>query len=273
MCLSPPDKTEGLSFFTGCLILILMERIKILNPFNNSPVYHFTETTSTMEEARKLIPLGPPTGTVLWADFQSAGRGRGRGRSWQSEPGKNLLFTLIYRKEDFPYSAQLFPLLSGLGIALFCREQNISAKIKWPNDVLWQGRKLAGILCEAAEKYLLAGIGLNCGQDSFYGPLRRPPVSLSFLKNKDVKPESILPCLLKKLKEAYTEPDWKEPLESFLYLKGEKINFKAGSTESYELVSGTLVGIGPSGEILIQPPGPFSDLQGFFSGEIEEAEG
>jgi BirA family biotin operon repressor/biotin-[acetyl-CoA-carboxylase] ligase len=118
------------------------------------PRRHLRETTSTNELARALAGAGAPHGTLVTAGFQSAGSGR-QGRTWTAPPGRALLLSLIVRDFDL-----LLPLRAGLAVADLAGP---AALVKWPNDVLVEGRKIAGVLVEGRpqEGWAVVGIGVN----------------------------------------------------------------------------------------------------------------
>lgn len=118
------------------------------------PRLHLRETTSTNDRARALAQDGAPHGTLVTAGEQRAGRGR-QGRTWSAPPGQALLLSLVLR--DPP---GLLPLAAALAVA---EVAGSDALIKWPNDVLVEGRKVAGILAEGRphEGWVVLGIGLN----------------------------------------------------------------------------------------------------------------
>ena len=119
-----------------------------------APRLHLRATDSTNDRARELALRGAPHGTLVTAGEQSAGRGRG-GRTWSAPAGRALLASMILR--DPP---RLLPIAAGVAVAeLVGRE----AELKWPNDVLLAGRKVAGILVEGRpqERWAVLGIGLN----------------------------------------------------------------------------------------------------------------
>ncbi|HEV3387597.1 MAG TPA: biotin--[acetyl-CoA-carboxylase] ligase [Solirubrobacteraceae bacterium] len=119
-----------------------------------TPRVHFRLTDSTNARARELAGRGAPHGTVVTAAEQSAGRGR-QGRTWTAPPGRGLLCSVLIR--DPP---RLLPLAAGVAVA---ETVGPDVQIKWPNDVLLGGRKVAGILVEARlqERWAVVGIGLN----------------------------------------------------------------------------------------------------------------
>jgi BirA family biotin operon repressor/biotin-[acetyl-CoA-carboxylase] ligase len=119
-----------------------------------SPRLHLREVDSTSDRARALAEAGAPHGTLVTAGAQSAGRGR-QGRTWSAPPGRALLMSLVLR--DPP---SLLPLRAGVAVA---EAVGAPAGLKWPNDVLVDGRKVAGILAEArlSEGWAVLGIGVN----------------------------------------------------------------------------------------------------------------
>jgi BirA family biotin operon repressor/biotin-[acetyl-CoA-carboxylase] ligase len=128
------------------------------------PRLHLRSTGSTNERARELASAGAPSGTLVTAGVQTAGRGR-QGRTWSAPPGRALLLSLILRETD-----PLISLRAGLAVADLA---GAGARVKWPNDVLVDGRKVAGILVEARpqEGWAVLGIGVNAALD----PAELPP--------------------------------------------------------------------------------------------------
>ena len=131
-------------------------------------LHRFEKLGSTNDEAKALARAGAPERTIVWAGEQTAGRGR-RGRTWLSPPG-NLYLSLVLRPEGGPArAAQLgFVAALGLGDALAALAgPALGLRYKWPNDVLADGRKLAGILLESENAasdrvdFVVAGLGVN----------------------------------------------------------------------------------------------------------------
>ena len=122
------------------------------------PHIHYSTLGSTNDRARELAGSGAESGTIVTADEQTAGRGR-RGRSWQAPAGQALLLSVLLR--DAP---QLLTLRVAVAASEACGDR---AQIKWPNDVLVDGRKVAGILCEQqpGADWAIAGIGVNVAVD------------------------------------------------------------------------------------------------------------
>ena len=119
------------------------------------PRLHLRETASTNDRARELAAAGAPHGTLVTASSQSAGRGR-QGRTWSAPPGRALLCSLVLHR-----APRLLPLAAAVATAEATGRQE--AQIKWPNDVLLDGRKVAGILVEGRpqEGWAVCGVGVN----------------------------------------------------------------------------------------------------------------
>jgi BirA family biotin operon repressor/biotin-[acetyl-CoA-carboxylase] ligase len=119
-----------------------------------TPRLHLRVTSSTSDRARDLAMAGAPHGALVTASEQTAGRGR-QGRTWSAPPGAALLMSIVLR--DAP---PLLPLFAAVAVAETC---GADARIKWPNDVLLDGRKVAGILAEGRpyEGWTVLGIGVN----------------------------------------------------------------------------------------------------------------
>lgn len=129
-----------------------------MSPRLGRPRLHLRETGSTNDRARALAAAGAPHGTLVTAGAQTAGRGR-QGRAWVTPPGRALLLSLVIRASD-----ELLPLRAGLAVADLAGP---GAQVKWPNDVLLDGRKVAGILVEARPQdgWAVLGIGVNVAVD------------------------------------------------------------------------------------------------------------
>ena len=163
------------------------------------PVFVYSEVASTMDVARDLAESGK-TGVVV-AERQTRGRGR-RGRDWLSPEG-GLYFTLIVRPEIPPPKVPLLSLASGVAVArAIKKEYGLEVTLKWPNDVLYVGRKVAGILLEMAPgknvpRYVLIGIGVNVNHPvSSSEPLG---VALGEILGKRLSPQELLRVILKEL--------------------------------------------------------------------------
>ena len=138
----------------------------------NWRIHHKAETASTNLDAR-----GGSHGDVFTADFQTAGRGR-LDHKWLSPPKTNLMMSVVLSVAGLPpEQVATLPLVAGLAVVKAIqrlsadgqdvRRKTEDVKLKWPNDVLVDGRKLAGILCERSGDTVIVGIGVNVGQTEF----------------------------------------------------------------------------------------------------------
>ncbi len=156
-----------------------------------APHRHYRVTDSTNTRARELAAAGAPHGTVVTADEQTEGRGR-QGRSWSAPAGKALLYSAILRPLG---ERPLLPLAAGLAVCETAEELaaglssgtaepgGVRCQVKWPNDVLLDGRKLAGVLIEARpqDDWAVVGVGLNLtiSPEEFLPELRNHATSLA----------------------------------------------------------------------------------------------
>lgn len=145
----------------------------------NWTIHHKAVTESTNSDAR----AGRP-GDVFTADFQSAGRGR-LDHTWLSPPSANLMMSAVLDVAGLPPDqVATFPLAVGLavlrGLSPFLPATARRA-LKWPNDVLVEGRKIAGILCERQGEMVIAGIGVNIKQRKFADSIENRAISLALL--------------------------------------------------------------------------------------------
>jgi BirA family biotin operon repressor/biotin-[acetyl-CoA-carboxylase] ligase len=239
-----------------------MKRLQIPNPWPEAPVYFKKRTISTMEDARRLFFSGCPDGTVVLTDFQKSGRGRIPDRSWTAQAGRNLLFTLVLGADSGPEqigtAPQRIPLLAGLALALSIEElYGLSGQLKWPNDLLVEGKKVAGILCEAltegSRMGVLIGIGLNCNQVGFPDDLEAKATSLALALDRGVNPLAILPDVLSRLKSALRDEDWHAKVAARLYGKDRKVCLSFPATPGRNDELGAIRGLNRDGALLFQP--------------------
>ncbi len=158
------------------------------------------EAGSTNDEAKVRAEAGAADGTAVWARCQRAGRGR-RGRRWVSPPG-NLYVSVVLRPACAARRAAQLSFVAALAAAdLVDRYVPGRARCKWPNDILVEGRKIAGILLESAAgpgghvDWVVAGIGVNLARHPGLGP-PLPSTSLTDLGTVPPSPEEALPPLL-----------------------------------------------------------------------------
>lgn len=173
-------------------------------------VIYYAETESTNLCAHELGKAGAPEGSVVLADSQVAGRGR-LGRRWCSPPGVNVYASVLLRPPVAPRYASQLTFLSAAAVARAVAEVgNLVATVKWPNDVLVGGRKIAGLLNELDAEteqihYLVLGIGVNLNMqiEQFPEDLRYPATSMMLECGRKVSRLDFVRCLLRHLDHLY----------------------------------------------------------------------
>src|SRR6185437_12700924 len=218
------------------------------------PRIHLRRTDSTNDRARELAPSGAPHGTLVTAAEQTAGRGR-QGRRWSAPAGSALLMSLILRWPISDSSPSLLPLIAALAVSDVAGEQ---ARIKWPNDVVFERpggsghhpgtlAKVAGILAEGRpqEGWAVLGIGLNVAvRVELLPPELHGTAATLGLEAEDVEPT--LSALLDALGRRLAEPGevtldaWRERDA----LRGRAIRWSGGS--------GIAEGIDGTGRLVVE---------------------
>lgn len=174
------------------------------------------ELASTNREATTLAQRGAEHGTVVVAEAQTAGRGR-LGRTWFSPAGMNLYVSIVLRPRDLPlpYAEWLswVPLTTALAAGEAIRTvADVSLRLKWPNDLLLNDRKVGGILCESGssldqQPFVVIGLGLNVNvlPDSFPAELRDTAGSLIKQTGRPIDRNRLLAQILRDLEETLDE--------------------------------------------------------------------
>ncbi len=205
-----------------------------------TPRVHHRLADSTNERARALAGAGAPHGTLVTAAEQSAGRGR-QGRTWTAAPGAAVLMSVVLRPP-----AEGLPLAAAVAV---CEAVAPDCLIKWPNDVLVDGRKLAGILVEGRPQdgWAVLGIGLNVTtrEEEFPADLRETAISLAIADPDVTTAEAVLASLLARL-----DARLRSPMDEILTewrrrdaLLGREVRWDGGE--------GTAAGIDGDGSLLV----------------------
>jgi BirA family biotin operon repressor/biotin-[acetyl-CoA-carboxylase] ligase len=163
----------------------------------------FEACPSTNAEAAAWAREGAPEGALVIAEHQTAGRGR-LGRTWSDTPGHNLLFSVVLRPALPPHRLGLITLAGGIAVAEAVSEWTnpVTPRIKWPNDVLLDGRKCCGMLLESdlgRDPFVVLGIGLNVNQDVFPPALAERATSLRLETGRLLPRVALLTTLLARL--------------------------------------------------------------------------
>lgn len=171
-------------------------------------VIYFDEVDSTNNRAKDSGERGGIHGTLFIADRQSAGKGR-RGRTWSSPPGESIYMTILLRPSITPSRAPMLTLVMGLSVAEAVREvTGADAKIKWPNDIVINKKKVCGILTEMATEmmyvnYVVIGVGINVNQRQFPGELAGMAASLCGETGKVYRRSEIIAAVMERFEKNY----------------------------------------------------------------------
>ena len=222
-------------------------------------IYRFNSVSSTQDTARELAEKGVREGVVV-ADTQTGGKGR-LGRVWYS-PSGGLWFSIILRPKIEPmYCIRLVPIF-GLAVANAIRTvTGLDALIKWPNDVVIDGKKICGILIESETlddslKYVIIGVGINVNIDPKELPpdVRADATSLSEKLGKTVDKKKVLKELLAELKYAYKrflkrETKWLDEYHEKSYVLGKMVRV---TSNSGLIIHGIAMNIDEEGQLLLK---------------------
>lgn len=184
------------------------------------------------------------SGTVVLAEKQTSGKGR-KDRVWYSAPDSNLTFSILLTKDKFLTSnSSLINFAASLSVAFSIENlYQLKTELKWPNDVLLEGKKTSGILIEATsqgnkiERFVI-GIGINVNQPSFQGTFNYPPTSIRNELGRNVEREKLLAeilnnfeLLLEKIKKNKSDVinDWKSKCKMI----GERISIVENDSEKF----------------------------------------
>ncbi len=214
-----------------------------------------------------------PEGSIVMADFQTAGRGQ-RGNSWYSSPEKNLLLSMVYYPDFLPFEKQHFlHYCTSIALQKTLDSLSIPATIKWPNDLLVDDKKIAGILIQniiRGQSFGLSviGIGLNVNETDFPSHLPHA-TSVKRLTGKSITPGRLLSVLLSFFDPAYDllrKGDYDNLLRQYLehfYGMEEKRSFSIPGGKSFE---GVIRGVDAQGRLVVNING---EVKAFGLKEIE----
>ena len=223
-------------------------------------IHYLSEVDSTNLYARNLAEKGGLEGEVVIAESQSRGKGR-LGRSWVSPPCLNLYLSVILRPKLPPLHAPQITLMSAVALAETVQSFSPSPpEIKWPNDILVEGKKLAGILTESScspEKILFAvlgiGVNLNFSQELMPGPIREIATSLMILTGSPVDRGAFALQLIQNLDRCYGDLEDKgfpfiaERWRSFFRLGGRRVRVEMVD----QIILGKAMGIDGDGALVV----------------------
>ena len=233
-------------------------------------IIHYDTISSTMDAAKQAIQDGAGEGTVVVADHQTAGRGR-LDREWLSSPGGSILISIILYPE-----LEMLPRLTMAACLAVARSieavTGLQPAIKWPNDVLLEGRKVSGILSESdisgeAVNYAIVGIALNVNLDIEQIPeISDIATSLKQVLGREVSRHQLLVSLLREFEGLYLklrngEPiqrEWLQRLETL----GKNVSVRCGD----DVQDGYAESVDEEGNLIIRRPD--GNLITFAAGDV-----
>jgi BirA family biotin operon repressor/biotin-[acetyl-CoA-carboxylase] ligase len=217
-------------------------------------IQHHERIGSTNDEARQLAASGAPHGTVVHADEQVAGRGR-FGRTWYSPPG-NLYLSVLLRLDLPPAGSTELSFVSALTVADAVDAllpKQTKATLKWPNDVLVDDGKIAGILVESVDGAQIIGIGLNVLEAPRNAPYRTATlVGAGGIATVDGARDILLDSLAKHL-DAWTEHGF-EPIRTAWLARAHKIGTPLRASIGGRTEEGLFAGLDDDGAMLLDTP-------------------
>ena len=236
-----------------------------MSPFRFQPAEWHETLPSTNTELVERVKSAPKTlsGSVVATRNQTAGRGRQQ-RSWHAKPGQNLTFSFLWNGPIAEAHVPSMAMALSVGIARMLHSHGLEASIKWPNDVLVNGKKISGILCERVNSrstdaaVLVAGIGLNVNMDADAAAhIDQPATSIALETGHESSVERILEDLLVFLAEPVQQ--WsqegfagiRQSYEQFAWAPGTPIQVRDGEKH----IAGIHLGFNADGGLIIQEKG------------------
>ena len=239
-----------------------------------APLVVFGETDSTNTQANLLAESGSPEGTLVVADVQTSGKGR-RGRTWINPPGQQVAMSFILRPHFAPDRASMLTLIAAMaGRGAIAELTGTAPAIKWPNDLVMNGRKLCGILTEMKlEEYdiahIIVGMGFNVGQEEFPEELADRATSLFRETGKRWSRAALCALVMdyfaryyRRFEEEQNLGFLREEYNACLAGLGKEVRVLAPEAEW----TGTSLGINEAGELLVRHEG--GEVEALSSGEI-----
>ncbi|MGD0697803.1 MAG: biotin--[acetyl-CoA-carboxylase] ligase [Terriglobia bacterium] len=239
-------------------------------------IVHYFRIESTNDVALALAAQGAEHGTVVLAEEQTAGRGR-FGRTWFSEKSSGIYVSVVLRPDLPPAAAPALTLLAGVAAhRAITAAAGLAADIRWPNDLLVNGKKVCGILTEMSAElgrlhYVVLGIGINVNQQTMPAEIESAATSLRLEGGRFYSRQQILVSLLKELDKYYrafldrgTEPIIRAWAEASSYAAGKKIRVHSRNGD-FEAVT---VGLASDGSLRIRRENGLEES--LVAGEIAE---
>ena len=239
-------------------------------PLQGLGVFYTPETPSTNTLLWEMLRREPLVeGFVVYTDFQSAGKGQ-TGNTWEAEQGKNLLFSmLLYPQKIQTDELFLISQIVSLAIKQALDKYTNYIEVKWPNDIYWKDKKLAGILIEnsfqANKIKTVIGIGLNVNQKTFRSDVPNP-VSLRQITGRSFNRKKLLKAISNNIQEIYRELN-----TDFIRSEYSRIMYRRNGFHSYktdiEEFKAKIVTVHPDGKLELETE--LGERKGFYFKEVQ----
>ena len=237
-------------------------------------IYYYSKTDSTNNCIKRLAEKGEKHGTLAVADLQEAGKGR-RGRGWFSPPGTGIWMSLLLRPEFEPECASMLTLVAAMAVASAVRDiVGLEAGIKWPNDIVVNGKKICGILTEMSVEadyinYIVCGIGINVNHTEFPEDISSTATSLAIEKGMTLNRMTIIADVCRNFEKYYAMFLETRDMTSFIE---EYNNILVNRNSEVRVLDpkgqwcGMALGINPKGELMVEKEdGSITEV---YSGEV-----
>lgn len=229
----------------------------ILNRYLDGPFLFYNSVNSTNAIAKEWLQKNAPHGALVIADEQVQGRGR-LNRQWQSPPGQAISMTMVLRDAEVIGKGSLDQLnmLVSVAVAEILGRYAEGIRLKWPNDVLLQGKKVCGILNEAEWQGnsllgLVVGIGINIRVDFSEGPLAETAISLEPYADMSIQRAEVIHGIAENIEQWLKITDTsvvRDSYRNWLATLGTSVKIKLGQ----ELIEGRAVDIDEGGALLVE---------------------
>lgn len=237
-------------------------------------IIEFKSLDSTNNKGKE-IGLKAKEGTIILAEEQTKGKGR-LGRSWHSTKGKDILMSIVLKPNITPSNIHKITLIGIAAVNRAIKDMKIDSQIKWPNDIIIDGKKVAGILTEASSRsnkinYIILGIGINVNSNIEDIPkeLQNKSSSLKILKGSDIDKEKLIRDVLHRFREYYIEFKTDEKIDNVINIYksssailGREIFVIKGNGEKRQ---GVALDIGLQGELIVEFP---QGIEKIYAGEV-----
>lgn len=237
-------------------------------------IYYFEETDSTNIRAKRLGDHGEPRGTLVVANQQNAGRGR-RGRGWVSPEGCSIYMSLLLRPIFHPTKAPMLTLVMALAVAKGVNEcTGLDVEIKWPNDIVINGKKLVGILTEMSTEvdyinHVVIGVGINVNMERMPEELQEKATSLRIESGHTQKRSELIAEIMRQFERYYAlfleTQDLRKIQDEYnelLVNRDEEVRV-LGTKDEYNAYA---LGINQEGELLVKRQDGITEA--IFAGEV-----